>query len=60
MQRFIVDYLKAKTCKNEKAIYSICLLCGKCGRIFDDYGIMLDNGGTKPIEEEQKWQIETV
>lgn len=52
MQRFIVDYLRAKTCKNEKAIYSICLLCGKCGRIFDDYGIMLDNGGTQPIEEE--------
>ena len=41
----IVDYSKAKECLNPKGWY-ICHKCGKCGRVFDEYGIMVDDGGT--------------
>lgn len=47
-----VDYIKAKECKSEDAYY-ICYKCGKCGRKFDDQGIMTDDGGTTEYEEEE-------
>lgn len=43
----IVDYIPAKECKNKKCWYT-CLKCGKCGRKFNDFGYMTDDGGTHP------------
>ena len=47
---FFVDYCKAEECKNEETWY-ICYKCEKCGRKFDEQGIMTDDGGTHPYEE---------
>lgn len=46
----IIDYIPAKECKNEYAIYTCCK-CGKCGRKFNDNGIMVDDGGTSSMDE---------
>lgn len=51
----IVDYTVAKECK-ENTMY-ICYKCGKCGRVFDEYGFMIDDGGTTVWEE---WEDEEV
>lgn len=47
----VVDYIPAKECKNEDVIYT-CYKCGKCGRKFNECGIMIDDGGTSSIDEE--------
>lgn len=47
----IVDYIKAKECKNEEAWLN-CHKCEKCGRKFNKQGIMIDDGGTHPEEDE--------
>ena len=47
----IVDYVLAEECKNPDAWY-MCHKCGKCGRKFE-YGIMVDDGGTHPQEDEE-------
>ena len=54
---FFVDYVTAKTCKNSDAVYELCLKCGRCGREFDDNGIMIDLGGTESVDlkEEIEW-----
>ena len=41
------DYLLATTCQNPDALY-ICRKCGECGRVFDEDGVMTDDGGTTP------------
>lgn len=41
----IIDYVLAKECKN-KDVFFMCHKCGKCGRIFDKQGIMINDGGT--------------
>ena len=46
-----VDYIPAKECKNEDVVYT-CYKCGECGRKFNECGIMVDNGGTYSIDEE--------
>lgn len=48
----IVDYVRAKECKNKDAWF-MCHKCGKCGRVFDQ-GIMVDNGGTHPADNEEE------
>lgn len=40
----IIDYSVAKECQEET--WYTCYKCGKCGRVFDEYGIMVDDGGT--------------
>ena len=45
-----IDYIPAKECVNED-IWYICQKCGKCGRVFDEYGIMVDDGGTTVDED---------
>ncbi len=47
----LVDYIPAKECKNEDVVYT-CYKCGKCGRKFDEFGIMIDDGGTSSMNEE--------
>ena len=47
---FFIDYCKAEECKNEETWYT-CYKCEKCGRKFDEQGIMVDDGGTHPYEE---------
>lgn len=47
-----VDYIIAEECKNREAFF-VCYKCGKCGRVFDDDGIMIDDGGTHPREGEE-------
>jgi hypothetical protein len=46
---FNEDYILCEECENEEVI-ELCEKCGKCGRIFDDMGIMLDDGGTTDVE----------
>lgn len=41
----IIDYVLAKECKNKEAYY-ICYKCGECGRVFNEEGFMIDDGGT--------------
>ncbi len=47
----IIDYTVAKECK--EITYGICYKCGKCGRKFNEYGIMIDDGGTTVEEDEE-------
>ena len=49
--KMIIDYTVAKECK--EITYGICYQCGKCGRKFNEYGIMIDDGGTTVEEEEE-------
>lgn len=46
-----VDYIPAKECKNEDVMYT-CYKCGECGRKFNESGIMIDDGGTSSMNEE--------
>lgn len=48
----MVDYSSAIECVNPNAIYGICHECGGCGRIFDAWGFMVDDGGTHEEEDE--------
>ena len=51
----LIDYMMAKECKNIEERYSeICYKCGRCGRVFDEDGVMIDGGGTHPIEMEEE------
>lgn len=36
-----VDYSTAYNCKSREAYDPICIKCGKCGRKFDKYGILI-------------------
>lgn len=45
----IIDYAPSKECK--EMCYCMCYKCGKCGRKFNEYGVMIDDGGTKPQED---------
>lgn len=46
----IIDYTPCKECKE----YAMtCYKCGQCGRKFDQYGIMIDEGGTTVESEEE-------
>lgn len=57
MSTLFVDYIRSKECKNKDAWY-ICLKCGECGRKFDEDGIMIDAGGTRPdMKGEQAMQV---
>lgn len=47
----IVDYISAKECK--EFTYGICYKCGKCGRKFNEYGYMIDDGGTTVEGDEE-------
>ena len=47
----ILDYIPAVECKN-KDVWFTCYKCGKCGRVFGEDGIMIDDGGTTIDEEE--------
>ena len=47
----IIDYIPAKECKNPDVWYT-CHKCGKCGRVFNEYGFMVDDGGTHPQEDD--------
>ena len=48
----IIDYILAKECKN-KEVWFTCYKCGECGRKFNEYGIMIDDGGTTPREDDE-------
>ena len=49
---FFVDYCCAKECCNtENEMHMTCYKCGKCGRKFNDAGIMIDDGGTTLDED---------
>lgn len=48
---FFIDYIPAQECENPQC-WAVCLKCGKCGRVFDTNGYMIDTGGTH-IEEEE-------
>ena len=52
MMQMIVDYSRAKECKNEECMYGTCYKCGKCGRKFEN-GFMVDDGGTTVEDEEE-------
>lgn len=45
----IIDYAPSKECK--EMCYCVCYKCGKCGRKFNEYGVMIDDGGTTPQED---------
>lgn len=46
-----VDYAPTKECKNKDVWYT-CYKCGKCGRVFNDNGIMIDDGDTTVMDDE--------
>lgn len=51
--RIIVDYKVSEECKDIQALcFGHCYKCGACGRVFDDEGYMVDDGGTTPMKEE--------
>ena len=52
VKSMIIDYTPAKECKNEEVWYT-CYKCGACGRKFNEYGFMIDDGGTHPQNEEE-------
>ena len=52
MAKIFIDYTRAIECEEETFGY-MCYKCGKCGRKFNDYGIMVDDGGTTPDEGEE-------
>ena len=45
----IIDYTPAQECKNDE-VWFTCHKCGRCGRVFDEDGIMTDSGGTHVCE----------
>lgn len=48
----IVEYVVANQCKNREESWDLlCIKCGKCGRVFNDNGIKIDDGGTTPKED---------
>lgn len=48
-----VDYSCAKQCKNIEESYGmICVKCGKCGRKFNNDGVMVNDGGTTPVDDD--------
>lgn len=47
----IIDYAPSKECK--EMCYCVCYKCGKCGRKFNEYGVMIDDGGTTKSEVEE-------
>lgn len=49
----IVDYIPAKECKNKETWY-VCLKCGECGRVFNEYGVMIDDGWTHPETDDEE------
>ena len=50
---FFVDYACADQCCNqENEMKIICHKCGKCGRKFNDSGVMTDKGNTTCSEFE--------
>lgn len=51
MEKIFIDYTRAIECEEETFGY-ICYKCGKCGRKFNEHGIMVDDGGTTPDEGE--------
>jgi len=45
-----VDYTVCKECKDFEAwCFGTCYKCGRCGRKFNDDGVMVDSGGTHPV-----------
>lgn len=48
----LIDYIPAKECKNKDVLYT-CYKCGKCGRKFDEHGIMVDDGETTSMDDEE-------
>ena len=46
----LVDYVPVKECKNDDVMYT-CYKCGKCGRKFNESGIMIDDGGTTVMDD---------
>lgn len=44
-------YVTARECINPEAIY-MCDKCGQCGRVFDEDGYLIDDGGTTSDEDE--------
>lgn len=44
------DYSPSDECK--EVCYGCCYKCGKCGRVFDENGIMVDDGGTHVTKED--------
>lgn len=54
----ILDYILAKECKNPEVWYT-CLKCGKCGRVFNEYGFMIDTGGTHLVGDDENGDDES-
>ena len=55
---FLYDYCCAKECCNpENEMHMTCYKCGKCGRKFNDAGVMIDDGGTTS-DEDCEWDGE--
>lgn len=52
MFNMILEYIPAKECKNKKVWYT-CLKCGRCGRVFNEFGVMVNDGGTHPVDDEE-------
>ena len=46
-----IDYGVCEECSNPDTYGVICVKCGECGRIFNDNGFMIDDGGTHEKEE---------
>ena len=53
MKTIIRCYIKAKECVNAEAMFS-CLKCGKCGRVFNEVGVLMDEGDTHPMDAEDE------
>ena len=48
-----VDYIVSRECKDFEAFcYGTCHKCGKCGRMFNENGMMIDSGGTHTVSVE--------
>ena len=41
-----IDYGVCEECNNPDTYGMICVKCGECGRIFNDNGFMIEDGGT--------------
>ena len=49
----IVNYIPAKECTNPEVYFS-CMKCEVCGRRFDRFGLLTDDGGTTIEEEDEQ------
>ena len=37
-----IDYVVSDDCTNEDSFFEVCVKCGRCGRKFDEDGVLIE------------------